>query len=465
MMFLMKKIVFIFMFALISFFAFAEESELQANLTVKPFVENLSIPSAIVYDAEGFAYISEWWWKKVYKYAPDGTEVFTYDIDGDPSGICFDDEGNLYVSSSSQGSIHRFEKGNPKKQSVYVKGFDIPCGITWIDGALFVVDRGAGKIIRIDGADKTRTLVLENLPQPACIQKVGEVFIISCVSGPIYKMETLDSVPEILCPEISGTGINIVPDGDGFFVCVISEGTVERISLDGQRTVLAEGFSVPIGIAKTPDGKLLFAAWGNNAVFVMDYEFVDAENGFAIPDDYFKGYFENNSDSYVVVRTEDDIPIGNGADSCHNVILAPGDRYNGGIDGCMDYDGNFYKVTARAPHTVSARIDSDGTFHIANGKSYFVNWGGDSIKRFEKWKTWWNEFWWHLRFPQEEKYLLSGVYEKDSEGKNKKRYDFLRKNWGESIIENFGMSQVEWKEKYDLQPQEIKDRITRIGNS
>ena len=213
--------------------------------------------------------------------------------------------------------------------------------------------------------------------------------------------------------------------------------------------MLAEGFSTPLGIAKTPDGKLIFDALGERAIFVMDYDFGDVEDGRIMPKDFFNGYFENNSDKYVVVRTEDDISVENGAGVCHNVILAPGDRYNGGIDGCMDSNGNFYKVTAKAPYTVSASIDSDGLFHIESFKSHFVNWGGDAMKKFG-----------NLGLPKEKKYIFSGFYEKNSTGKDKENYDLLQRQWGESIVESFGTTQDDWKNNYDLQPKEIKDRIT-----
>lgn len=52
---------------------------------------------------------------------------------------------------------------------------------------------------------------------------------------------------------------------------MISDGTVERITLGGKmgkrtakRGVLAKGFSTPIGVARLPDGRIIFDAWGQS---------------------------------------------------------------------------------------------------------------------------------------------------------------------------------------------------------
>ena len=63
----------------------------------------------------------------------------------------------------------------------------------------------------------------------------------------------------------------MIPDGgDAFIMCAIGNGTVECVTLDARREVLAEGFSTPIGVARLPDGRLIFDALGQGAACVID---------------------------------------------------------------------------------------------------------------------------------------------------------------------------------------------------
>ena len=260
----MKKF-FLITFALISIPTVIFSQQHSKNMS--PFITGLSIPGGVIYDNGGTLYIAEWGNRRVCSYNEKGERTVVTENVGDPSGIAFDQDNNMYVAHYSGGAVYRFDRQGRK--SIYASGFNVPAGISFIDGLLYVPNRDAGEVVRIE-KDRTQTVVASGLPQPVSVLKRGDKLVVSCLSGPIYTVDSSGKA-EVLTPGVMGSGINIVPDGnDAFYICVISSGTVERITMYGERTVLAEGFSTPLGIARQPDGNLLFAAWGQGAAYKLN---------------------------------------------------------------------------------------------------------------------------------------------------------------------------------------------------
>lgn len=242
---------------------------------LKPFTTGLHICGAISIDSDENVRISEWSSERVGIYDKSGKLLRTIDGVGDPSGNCFDEDGNFYVCAYSYGHIYRITPEGEK--SVYASGFDVPAGISWIDGHLHVANRDAGELVRIESNGK-KTVLARGLPQPvSCLKLKDGAFIISCLDGSPHILEA-DGTLSVLIPEITSSGINIIQDGeDAFIFCAISDGTVERVTLYGKtgkrtvkREILAKGFSTPIGVARLPDGRIIFDAWGQSAAYILE---------------------------------------------------------------------------------------------------------------------------------------------------------------------------------------------------
>ncbi len=236
--------------------------------TLTPFITGLNICGAISYGGDGKVYISEWSSEHVGIYDKSGKFAGVIDGIGDPSGNVFDPDGSFYVSSYSHGRVWRVAPDGEK--TVYASGFDVPAGLAWIDGCLHVCNRDAGEIVRIE-RDGGKTMLAKGLPQPVSLLKLNDgSYVISCLAGSPRRLDA-DGVLSVFIPEITSSGINIIPDGDdSFILCVISGGTVERIALDWKRTILASGFTTPIGVARCPDGRIIFNAWGQGAAYIID---------------------------------------------------------------------------------------------------------------------------------------------------------------------------------------------------
>lgn len=242
-------------------------SSQQHRKDMTPFITDLSIPGGVLYDNDGALHIAEWGNQRVCSYDENGKRTVVAADVGDPSGIAFDQDNNLFVAHYSGGVVYKFDqKGN---KSIYASGFNVPAGIAFIDGLLHVPNRDAGEVVRIE-KDGKKTVVARGLPQPVSVLRREKKLVVSCLSGPIYTVDSSGNA-QVLTPGVRGSGINIVPDGDdAFYICVISSGTVERITMNGNRTVLAEGFDTPLGIARRPDGNLIFAAWGQRAAYKLE---------------------------------------------------------------------------------------------------------------------------------------------------------------------------------------------------
>ena len=264
----MRKSILSLLFLLTAVIGFSEVSPQE------PFISGLQVCGAISIDADGNIWISDWSGQRVGIYDSEGRLVRTIEGIGDPSGNVFDDKGNFYVSSYSYRQVWKIDPSGRKR--VYADGFDVPAGLAWIDGCLYVANRDAGELVRIEKNGR-KTVLAEDLPQPvSCLKLKDGALIISCLSGSPRILEKNGKL-SVLIPEITSSGINIIPDEDDSFIfCVISDGTVERVTLGGKpgnrtvkRTVLASGFHTPIGVARLPDGNIIFDAW-HEGVFILE---------------------------------------------------------------------------------------------------------------------------------------------------------------------------------------------------
>jgi len=238
-----------------------------------PLISDLHIPGGIIFDRENRLYIAEWGAARVCRYDEKGHRTLVSDQIGRPSGLAFDHEGTLYIASYDLGFIYAMNPGKLEAPRVIASGFNVPAGMIWADDSLYIANRDAGEMIRLvrDGEKWKKILVSQGHVQPVAMWKRYDgSFIISSLSGGVEYLDAQGRV-SVMCRSIHGSGISIVPDGrDAFIVSVINEGTVERIDMQGERRVLAKGFSTPMGIARRANGKLIVASWGERSAFEIN---------------------------------------------------------------------------------------------------------------------------------------------------------------------------------------------------
>lgn len=201
------------------------------------FATGLSGASGNVFDAEGNLYQSNIRGNSVSKITPDGT-VSTFVTDGirGPVGVTVDKDGHVYVSNCGNSSIRKVTpEGVSTSFSLGPLFSSCPNGLTIDDdGNLYSGTFNGGRVIKIT-PDGTPSL-LATMPGASIGHLTfanGVLYVVSRGNNSVYEV-TLDGE----LTRIAGTGARGNADGPG------SEAT----------------FSVPNGIAASPDGTKLYVS-------------------------------------------------------------------------------------------------------------------------------------------------------------------------------------------------------------
>lgn len=228
--------------------------------------EGLSSPVGMAYDASGNLYIANWSAGTVLRFAPDGKRsVFAEGLRG-PSGLAISTAGDIYVASYSEDLVWRFTPAGD--QSVFVRGLATPAGLSFdARGRLLIANRRTNQILAAHPDGKI-DVAAEGLQTPVgAIELPNGDLLVSNIAGGISlvsggpRARTINS-------DLGSPGPGIVRAGtDSAYVVDYGGTTVSRVDRNGQRTVIADGLSSPVGLALAPDGSLTVATWGANSAF------------------------------------------------------------------------------------------------------------------------------------------------------------------------------------------------------
>lgn len=228
--------------------------------------KGLNAPVGLAYDSSGNLFVANWSEGTVLRFTPDGQRhVFAQGLRG-PSGLAISPAGDIYVASYSEDLVWRFTPGG--EQSIFVRGLATPAGLSFdIRGRLLVANRRTHQILAVN-PNGAAEVVAEGLQTPVGAVELssGDLLVsniaggVSLVSGSL-RARTIND-------DLGSPGPGIVKAGeDAVYVVDYGGTTVNRIDRRGQRTVVANGLHSPVGLAQAPDGSLVVATWGDNAVF------------------------------------------------------------------------------------------------------------------------------------------------------------------------------------------------------
>jgi len=158
----------------------------------------------------------------LYRLEPDGYVDELPAQVKNPTGLAFDEVGDLYVSNRADGEIYRVLRG--EEVQLYASHLGIATGIAFdSEGVLYVGDR-SGTIYRI--------------PRPSLIETFA-----------------------VLEPSVAAYHLAIAPDGDVYVTApgLASSDRVYRISPDGTVNTFFNGLGRPQGLAFDTDGNLYVA--------------------------------------------------------------------------------------------------------------------------------------------------------------------------------------------------------------
>lgn len=163
-----------------------------------------------------------------------------------------------------------------------VKGeFDLPHGLTFFGGSLYVSDWNTNRIYKVNPNNGGRTTFAEEVAgaHDMVLDEAGNLIV------PLFKTDRLvridarsGEVTQIAAGLDGPNGIAKSPGG-GWYVSNNNNGTVTLVSAEGVPTRIASGLKEPAGIAIAKNGRILVAQYGDPVNSVVQI----ADNGSVVP--------------------------------------------------------------------------------------------------------------------------------------------------------------------------------------
>lgn len=150
-------------------------------------------------------------------------------------------------------------------------GFNAPTGLaSGPDGSLYITNWGGGTVERIT-TDGTRTTFFNVIASPAgiVIDKTGSVYVASYSGDYITRIDPDGKHARIAENLATPTGLAF--SGDGLLL-IANRASGEVLSLNlqtGERRILADSLSLPVGVVEMPDSSLVVSQYGGRVTRVM----------------------------------------------------------------------------------------------------------------------------------------------------------------------------------------------------
>lgn len=269
-------------------------------LRVSTLVDGLEAASCCLeLDQQGNLYHGDWGsqWNgnrsgdsKIHKISPDGyvTEWVHNNRKRNATGLAIDQKGNLFQVSSKSDRVFKFTPSGELEGNSN-KNLNVPAGITFdSDGNLFICnlcDRGkrggpGGFIVKMTPTGESTIFCesdLLNQPMGIVCANDNTIYVSNASDGKVIRITTAGDASELAT---IGTGLTPRGRGNGYlalfenhlYVVARHQHRVYKVSLAGAVTEFVGigergnkngapddcSFSIPIGIAISPDGKSMY---------------------------------------------------------------------------------------------------------------------------------------------------------------------------------------------------------------
>lgn len=233
-------------------------------------------------------------------------------------------------------------------------GFNAPTGLaSGPDGSLYISNWGGGTVDRIS-ANGTRTIFSNAIASPAgiVVDTSASVYIASYSGDYITRIDPDGTHTRIAENLATPTGLSFSADGH-LLVANRASGEVLSLNLQtGEKRVLADSFSLPVGVVEMPERSLVVSQYGGRVTRVMpDGSRQELGQSFVRPG---VGIVADGADAVLVVD--------NGA----------------GLVRRVTFDGRSSEVSKKLPGSAVA-LGRDN-----NGNLLVGTWGTGALYRIEK---------------------------------------------------------------------------------
>lgn len=227
--------------------------------------KGLNAPTGMLFDDAGNLIVSEWGTGRVIRIAPNGLKESILTNLASPAGLALDKSGRLYIAGYGDGKIHRLEKDGALTQ--ITAGLSAPTGIVFDQNEnLLIANRNAGEIVRLH-PDGHQEIFVSGLQYPVGIAQSGNgTYFVSCYGGTIELLspdgKKLGAISKLNTP-----GVGIMPVGlDSIIVVDYGGDAIALTDSHGNVQTLAR-ISSPVALSRTPSGNILVGSWRDGAIY------------------------------------------------------------------------------------------------------------------------------------------------------------------------------------------------------
>ncbi len=232
---------------------------------LKATYEGFQSPTGIALDNDGNLYVSNWSGGTVTKIDTHGKSSVFADGMSSPAGLAFDEFGNLYISDYSKNVIYKVTPNGVK--TTFAQGFHTPTGIAFNRaGELLVTNRGSDEIVKVGISGKIE-LVAKGMRTPVGVveDKDGNLYVTN-YGGGIIKV-TKDGVTSTVSDKFGRPGVGIgINNENTVFAADNGDNCVRMIAQDGTTEVVVGDIGGCVALLVHED-TLYVGSWDSNAVY------------------------------------------------------------------------------------------------------------------------------------------------------------------------------------------------------
>lgn len=228
----------------------------------------LAAPTGMAHDAQGRLWVAEWSADRIVRLDERGERAEVIEGVSRPAGLAFDAGGTLWAAGYGDGRIYAW---TPKAGlKVVASGLSAPTGLFWSpETGLLVANRDTGELLRIR-PHGSREVLSRGHSFPVGVTRLADgTLAVSCYGGSVDYVSP-DGERRFLEARSAGLvrpGVGILAAGPGSVLVEDNGGgIVARLDTQGRAQAQAGGLPSPVGLARTPDGRILVATWGDGTV-------------------------------------------------------------------------------------------------------------------------------------------------------------------------------------------------------
>lgn len=171
------------------------------------FLDKIASPAGIAVDAAGAVFVSSYSGDNIVRIAPDGTRTIVAERLATPTGIAFARNGRLLVANRSSGEIVALDLANGDR-TVVARGLSLPVGVVEMPDGSVVSSQYGGRVTRItlDGTVQELGQSFERPGVGILADGDGAVLVIDNGAGVVRRV-SFDGQSRIVVNGLSGSAV------------------------------------------------------------------------------------------------------------------------------------------------------------------------------------------------------------------------------------------------------------------